>query len=183
MRKFRAWDKGGEKRYLPDEFIGQLFLRMDGKIIWYSAEGLEDVTDKFDIEFSTGLKDKQGKEIWHQDIKRTLRLEPIFELLGEPQNGESQVDTKIHVNNVIIDFVEEIANNFLTKQVGGDWSASEVFDAFGLPDTIPQDEIQECILDPIASYGIICKTVKEVAEYINKGEIIGDIHTSPELLE
>jgi hypothetical protein len=81
--KYRAWDKK-RKQYLSDKFISQLFLRQDGRLFWYSAKGHEDVTDYFDIEFSTGLHETTARkkkiyendkvkcrfwnQIWHEDI-------------------------------------------------------------------------------------------------------------------
>ncbi len=67
MRQYRAWDKSYQ-RYLPENFIHQLSLRQDGRVMWLAHDGLTDVTDKFDIELSTGLKDKNGREYCFNDI-------------------------------------------------------------------------------------------------------------------
>lgn len=48
--KFRAWNIKS-KEYVSKEFLDQLFIRMDGRVIWYSYRRFEDVTDKFEIEF------------------------------------------------------------------------------------------------------------------------------------
>ena len=68
--KFRAWDKfyQGGARYVPYTFLNQLFIDMEGRLIWHSHSGFEDVTDKFDIEFCTGRKDKNGKLIFEGHI-------------------------------------------------------------------------------------------------------------------
>jgi len=71
QHKYRAWDKE-LKRYLPDEFVNQLFLRCDGKLMWWGALiGFEDVSERFDIEFSTGLLDKAGMDIFEGDILKS----------------------------------------------------------------------------------------------------------------
>lgn len=70
MRPYRAWDKE-RKCYISDSFLNQLYLRMDGRVIWWShVHKFEDVTDKFDIEFCTGLTDKNGKDLdwWEGDV-------------------------------------------------------------------------------------------------------------------
>jgi len=72
--KFRGWIKE-KNQYMPQKQVDQLFIRMDGRVFWHSYKGLEDVTDKIDIEFSIGRFDKQrtdefpeGQEIYQGDI-------------------------------------------------------------------------------------------------------------------
>ena len=64
MNKFRAWQKE-RKEYVHQRFLDQIFLNMDGRVIWYSYSGFEDVTDKFEIEFSVNIK---GEEVFEGDI-------------------------------------------------------------------------------------------------------------------
>ena len=85
MKKFRAWSKD-RNEYIPQDQIDQLFLRMDGRVFWHACDGFtengteryqilkEDVTDKIDIEFSTGRRDikrteefPEGQEIYEGD--------------------------------------------------------------------------------------------------------------------
>ncbi len=68
--KYKAWDKE-KKKFLPFEERNGLALNFlllpTGQIFWYNPSNkehpYEDVTDKFDVLFYTGVDDKNNQEI------------------------------------------------------------------------------------------------------------------------
>lgn len=80
--KFRVWDKK-MGRFVPPEFLEQVFLRQDGALVWWDADGFDVITDKgFVVQFYTGFEDKSDVvKIFAGDIVKAYMGNVVDDIL------------------------------------------------------------------------------------------------------
>lgn len=125
----------------------------------------------------TGLKDKNGTEKYHNDIKRSLVITPDYDemLPNEPQlnYGKAQIDTILSVKTEVIDFVEEISTYHTDFKVGSYLTEAEICSLFGYDDMPVDEEIEETILQPVREFFPDVKDLQDVIDCVELGEVVG----------
>jgi uncharacterized phage protein (TIGR01671 family) len=74
--KFRAWDKVDKKMFYPKGFDETMVIQLSGVLGQFNGKTYDTVTDYFILMQFTGLKDKNGKEIYEGDL---IKLESFID--------------------------------------------------------------------------------------------------------
>ena len=100
IQRFRAWDKHGQKMFTNDELIiwnGNVYANDSKKLTCNNLKGWS-IDDEYLIQ-STGLKDKNGNEIFEGDIvkmSKDVSVDTTYYEVVRRRGGAYSLESKQH---------------------------------------------------------------------------------------
>lgn len=105
--KFRAWDKHGQKMFANDELIiwgGNVYANDSKKLTCNNLKGWS-IDDEYLMQ-STGLLDKNGKEIFEGDIVRFF--DSLYTVFYDISEGSYRL--KPHDDRWVVDYMSNFSS-------------------------------------------------------------------------
>lgn len=113
--KFRAWDKLQKKMIDPEIFSEEIAIQLGGVVGKFNGKTYDTVTDEFELMQFTGMKDKNGNEIYEGDIifceLSGLNCEVVYNDCGFKYQVTSITKRPLQLAGTLVEVIGNIFEN------------------------------------------------------------------------